>query len=145
MNHEIFLNQGILMRFDSMATPMGTNLKKLSDSTSDLDLVDPTMYRQLIGYLMYLVNTRPNIFFAISTLLATTLFYSWDDPRSDLNKLPTTPSKTIDPPGNPEGNTAHKVYCAVSHEIALWVTAMLRCLQSRKEWGYGIAIHLLKP
>jgi hypothetical protein len=61
------------MRFDmmdckSMATPMETNLKKLSDSASDSDLVDPTMYRQLIGSLMYLVNTRPDIFFAVSTL-----------------------------------------------------------------------------
>jgi hypothetical protein len=52
---EIFLRQGkytveILSRFGmmdckSMATPMMTNLKKLSDSTSDSDLVDPTMYR----------------------------------------------------------------------------------------------------
>jgi hypothetical protein len=75
---EIFLRQGkytveILSRFSmmdckSMATPMMTNLKKLSDSTSDSDLVDPTMYRKLIGSLMYLVNTRPNIFFAVSTL-----------------------------------------------------------------------------
>jgi hypothetical protein len=63
---EIFLSQGkyiveILQRFGmmdckSMATPMMINLKLLSDSSSDL--VDPTMYRQLIGSLMYLVNTR---------------------------------------------------------------------------------------
>ena len=52
----------------SMATPMVTNLKKLSDSTSDLDLVGPTMYRKLIGSLMYLVNTRLDICFAVSTL-----------------------------------------------------------------------------
>jgi len=37
------------MRFDmmdckSMVTPMETNLKKLSDSALDLNLVDPTMY-----------------------------------------------------------------------------------------------------
>jgi hypothetical protein len=28
-----------------MATPMMTNLKKLSNLTLDLDLVDPTMYK----------------------------------------------------------------------------------------------------
>jgi hypothetical protein len=75
---EIFLGKGkyrieILSRFgmmdcNSMATPMLTNLKKLSDSTSYSDLVDPTIYKQLIGSLMYLVNTRPNICFAVSTL-----------------------------------------------------------------------------
>jgi hypothetical protein len=48
---EIFLIREILMRFDimdckSMTTPMMTNLKKLSDSTLDSDLVDPTMYMQ---------------------------------------------------------------------------------------------------
>jgi hypothetical protein len=69
--YEIFLSQGkytveILHRFGmmdckSMATPMVTNMKLLSDSSSDL--VDPTMYRQLIRSLMYLVNTRTNIFF----------------------------------------------------------------------------------
>eukprot|EP00253_Pinus_taeda_P024424 PITA_24424 len=30
--------------------------------------VDPTLYRQLIGSLMYLVNTRPNICYAVNTL-----------------------------------------------------------------------------
>jgi hypothetical protein len=40
----------------SMATPMVSNLKKLSEPSSDSDLIDPTMYRQLIGSLMYLVN-----------------------------------------------------------------------------------------
>jgi hypothetical protein len=70
---EIFLIQRILMRFDmmdskSMTTPMVTNLKKLSDSTSYSDLVDPTMYRKLIGSLMYLVYARTDICFAVSTL-----------------------------------------------------------------------------
>jgi hypothetical protein len=74
--NEIFLSQGkytveILQRFrmmdcKSMATPMTINLKLLSDSSSDL--VDPTMYRQLIGSLIYLVNTRPDICFAVNTL-----------------------------------------------------------------------------
>jgi hypothetical protein len=73
---EIFLGQGkyaveILKRFQMedckpMATPMITNLKKVT--TSDSELVDPTLYRQLIGSLMYLVNTRQDICFAVNTL-----------------------------------------------------------------------------
>jgi len=49
-----------------MATPMVTNLKKVV--TSDLDLVDPRLYKKVIGYLMYLVNTKPYICFVVSTL-----------------------------------------------------------------------------
>ena len=41
-----------MMHCKSMATPMNLNLKKLY--SDELDLVDPTMYRQLIGSLMYL-------------------------------------------------------------------------------------------
>jgi hypothetical protein len=55
-----------MMDCKSMPTPTITNLKKLG--ASDLDLVDPMMYRQLIGSLMYLVNTRLDICFAINTL-----------------------------------------------------------------------------
>eukprot|EP00253_Pinus_taeda_P002863 PITA_02863 len=56
-----------------MSTPMITNWKKLH--ASDSKLVDPTLYRQLIGSLMqligslmYLVNTRPDICFAVNTM-----------------------------------------------------------------------------
>ena len=49
-----------------MSTPMITNWKKLH--ASDSELVDPTLYRQLIGSLMYLVNTRPDICFAVNTM-----------------------------------------------------------------------------
>eukprot|EP00253_Pinus_taeda_P032168 PITA_32168 len=49
-----------------MATPMINNWKKIDDS-GDRE-VDPTFYKQLIGSLMYLVNTRPDICFAINTL-----------------------------------------------------------------------------
>jgi hypothetical protein len=73
---KIFLNQGkcaveILKRFDmleckSMNTPMEMNLKLLVDTSSEL--VDATLYRQIIGSLMYLTNTRPNICFAMNTL-----------------------------------------------------------------------------
>jgi hypothetical protein len=72
----IFLGQGkyavdILSRFQMedcrpMSTPMITNWKKLS--ASDSQLVDATVYRQLIGSLMYLVNTRPDICFFVNTL-----------------------------------------------------------------------------
>jgi hypothetical protein len=47
---------------------MVSNLEKLSESSSDSDLIDPTMYMQLIGSLMYLVNTRPDICYAMSAL-----------------------------------------------------------------------------
>jgi hypothetical protein len=73
---EIFLGQGnyvvkILQKFGmmdckSMATPMVTDMRKFRDS--DFDLVDSSLYRQLIGSLMYLVNTRPNICFVVNTL-----------------------------------------------------------------------------
>jgi hypothetical protein len=49
-----------------MSTPMITNWKKLS--ALDSQSVDATIYRQLIGSLMYLVNTRPDICFSMNTL-----------------------------------------------------------------------------
>ena len=48
---------------DYMTTPMASNLKLLSDASSEA--VDATMYRQMIGSLM---NLRPDICFAMSTL-----------------------------------------------------------------------------
>ena len=50
----------------AMATPMASNLKPLCDASSDS--VDATMYHQMIGSLMYLTNTRPDICFAVNTL-----------------------------------------------------------------------------
>ena len=49
-----------------MATPMDTNLKLLSDESSEL--VDMTQYRQIIGSLIYLTNTRTYICFYLNTL-----------------------------------------------------------------------------
>ena len=65
----IFLGKGkyaveILKRFGMMdckimATPMASNLKLLNDAS--LETVDATMYRQMIGSLMYLTNMRLDI------------------------------------------------------------------------------------
>jgi hypothetical protein len=72
----IFLNQGkytveILKRFDMleckpMNTPMEAKMKMLVDTSSNL--IDATLYRHIIGSLMYLTNTRPNICFSVNTL-----------------------------------------------------------------------------
>jgi len=55
-----------MMDCKSMATPMTTNIRKVRGS--DCDPVEPSLYHQLIGSLMYLVNTRRDIFFAVNTL-----------------------------------------------------------------------------
>ena len=51
----------------AMTNPITTNLKLLNDDTSEE--VDATLYRQIIGSLMYLTNTRPDICFALNTLI----------------------------------------------------------------------------
>jgi hypothetical protein len=49
-----------------MNTPMETNLKLMVDTSSEL--VDATLYRHIIGSMMYLMNTRPDICFDVNTL-----------------------------------------------------------------------------
>jgi hypothetical protein len=49
-----------------MPTLMVTNMKLLSHTSPET--VDATMYRHMIGSLMYLTNTRPNICFAVNKL-----------------------------------------------------------------------------
>eukprot|EP00253_Pinus_taeda_P014385 PITA_14385 len=73
---EVFLRQGryateILKMFGMgdcrpMAMPVITNWKKI-DALKYKD-VDPTLYQQLRGSLMYLVNTRADICYAVNTL-----------------------------------------------------------------------------
>ena len=55
-----------MMDCKAMNTPMASNLKLFSDAS--LELVDAMMYHQMIGSLMYLMNTRPDICFAVNTL-----------------------------------------------------------------------------
>jgi hypothetical protein len=72
---EIFLAQGkytvdVLKRFGmmdykSMSTLMVTNPRKLHDSDAGSYLVDPTLYRHLIGSLMYMIHTRLDICCAV--------------------------------------------------------------------------------
>jgi hypothetical protein len=49
-----------------MSTPLVTNWRKIDASNSKT--IDPTVYCQLIGSLMYMVNTRPDINFAVNSL-----------------------------------------------------------------------------
>ena len=73
---KIMLSEGkyaveILKRFGmmdckSMTTLMTTNLTLFGDTT--FERVDATLYMQMIGSLMYLTNTRPDICFAVNTL-----------------------------------------------------------------------------
>jgi hypothetical protein len=72
---KIFMAQGkytvdVLKRFGmmdckSMSTSMVTNLWKLHDFDTGSDLVDPSMYRQLIGSLVFMIHTRLEIFYAV--------------------------------------------------------------------------------
>ena len=55
-----------MMDCKAMTTPMASNLKLLSDASSEV--VDAMMYFQMIRSLMYLTNTRPDICFAMNTL-----------------------------------------------------------------------------
>jgi hypothetical protein len=75
---DIFLSQSryefdVLHRFgmlgyNSMTTPMISNLKKLHNQDIGSCPEDPTAYCHIIGSLMYLVHTRPNICYTLNFL-----------------------------------------------------------------------------
>lgn len=45
-------------------TPLATNLRK--EDTSIGEVVDATIYRKFVGFLMHLVKTRPKIYFVFN-------------------------------------------------------------------------------
>jgi hypothetical protein len=55
-----------MLECKSMNTPMETNLNLLVDTSSEF--VDAMLYRQIIGSLMYLMNTMSSICFVVNTL-----------------------------------------------------------------------------
>ena len=52
----------------SVSTPMELNFKNLNGNAAGPVLANPTEYRQLVGALMFLVNTRLDICCAVNTL-----------------------------------------------------------------------------
>jgi hypothetical protein len=62
------LNKFSMTDYKSMPTPMVMDLKKMNDASTDSGNIDPHLYQQLIGSLMYLVNTRPDICYAENVL-----------------------------------------------------------------------------
>ena len=49
-----------------MDTPLPRNWRK--EDAKSAEVVDATVYQQLVGSLMYLVNTRPDICYAVNQL-----------------------------------------------------------------------------
>ena len=57
-----------MVDYKSVSTPMEINFKKYSGIVVGPVLANPTEYRQLIGALMFLVNTHPDVCCAVNTL-----------------------------------------------------------------------------
>ena len=57
-----------MWNYKSMSSPMETNLHKLKKIATESPSIDSTLYKKMIGSLMYLVNTRPDIFYDVNAL-----------------------------------------------------------------------------
>ena len=62
------LERFVMVDCNSMSTPMELKFKKLNGSAAGPVLANPTEYRQLVGALVFLVNTRPDVCCAMNTL-----------------------------------------------------------------------------
>jgi hypothetical protein len=95
---KIFLNQAkyvveIMKRFNmleckSMYTPMEMKLNLLVDASSKL--VGATLYRQIIGLVMYLTNTRPYICFSLTQYLVEPKLVHVNDEKHVMRYLKGT-------------------------------------------------------
>jgi hypothetical protein len=65
---EILKNLG-MSYYKSMPTPVVMDLKKMNDASTDSREIDPNLYQQPIGSLMYLVNTRHDIWYEVNVLI----------------------------------------------------------------------------
>ena len=52
-------------RYKPMETPLVTNRRKVDAASGEE--VDATIYQQLVGSLVYLVNTRPHMCYAVNS------------------------------------------------------------------------------
>lgn len=60
------ISDAALLNSKSCSTPMDNSLRLHQDSSAPLD--DPLPYRHLVGHLIYLTSTRPDIVFATQQL-----------------------------------------------------------------------------
>jgi hypothetical protein len=60
-----FLKRFEMLDCKAMVTLMVSNIKLLQDTTSEI--VDSTLYKKIVGFLMYLTKTRPDICFSMNT------------------------------------------------------------------------------
>jgi hypothetical protein len=70
MHQQKYISE-ILEKFEmteckSISNPSDTNVKL--DECADEEGVDPTLFRQMIGSLRYLCNSRPNIVFGVELI-----------------------------------------------------------------------------
>ena len=88
INDEIFLSQGKyimdvilcafgMVDFKSIGISMLSNLRKLHEFDTRSDLVDPTLYKQLIISLMYLIHSRLDIFYCNAPIFGISMVHHY--------------------------------------------------------------------